>query len=156
MGMTTNLHQGKIGNMQYRKLNLIDGPDADLHLFMQLLKTALEFRDPAAPTLVDQEVMAKLIAMGVLTANVAGDGEGLQVWENITFWFDKATKYKNLRLQFMVKDDAAAQVAFMQWGAAQEGADGSSTATTVHDGDQLAAIIEYCGMPATIHTRKLG
>lgn len=106
--------------MEYRKLNLIDGPDQDLHDFMRLLNAALE----AGHTKVNMELLAPMTAAGMTQAlvAVAPDGAvvGLQVWDIGQPWnFD--TVFCIMRVNFFESehDTPVNKAQFMQQGTTQ-------------------------------------
>jgi hypothetical protein len=130
--------------MEYRKLNLIDGDDKDLQDFMSLLKETFEARAIGSSSLIDVEMMSKLISSGILAANVAEDKEGvagLQVIEIAQFWFDASKKYKNIRTQFLRDNKQIEHLRFLQWTANQEKSQGFGVSTTIDWKDQLSGIV---------------
>ena len=134
--------------MEYRKLNLIDGPDQDLHDFMRLLKEALEHKRVGSAQLVNMELMSKLIAVGSITCNILSDegkNIGLQIFEKAQFWFDTSLTLANMRLQYVRGDvSATVYVAFTLWGAEQARVTGTQVITTVEETDQLYPLLPLC------------
>jgi hypothetical protein len=135
--------------MEYRKLNLIDGPDQDLKDFMSLLKDALEYRAKGASELVSVDTMSKMIAAGYITANVAFDDKGLagiQVWESMRFWFDSQKIYKGLRLQYMAENVPIEQIKFMHFGANLIKQEKIIPIVIAASSDQLSTVVPVAGL----------
>lgn len=82
--------------MEYRKLNLMDGPEEDLHTFMRLLHSSFAEKAAGAISAINMEMLSKIIASGFMTAQVAlheGMAVGLSTIEFAPVWYSKGQYY---------------------------------------------------------------
>jgi hypothetical protein len=146
--------------MLYRRLNLIDGPDTDLHTLFELLREAYTAKAAVALRTINIDMLSKVISAGFMEACVVeaeGVAVGLQTWEHAPVWYDTRI-YHVSRLQYIKPEFSTPteEVLFTQWGAAeiQKAHPEDVYMFVVMPEDKQSSIVPQCGFPMFAETYK--
>lgn len=137
--------------MEYRKLNLKDGPEEDLHTFMRLLKASYDEKTAGAINVINMEMLSKLLASGFMTAHVAiadGVAVGVATIEFCPVWYSNSMYYCS-RLSFIepAQRTPTTEALFTQYIAQTmktQDPEGTHLFVVMPD-DRQSSIIHACG-----------